>query len=100
VSWWSDVVGFLDLQGLTGLNAAQKATAPGVPDVNPGKVLAIPAEIAAIWANLRDGKLWRSVGWLLLGIILMLLGVSWWIGPSAERMSPLDLAAGAGRRLK
>ena len=91
MSWWSDVVGFLDLQGLTGLNAADKTTAPGVPQVNPGKVLAIPTEIAAIWSNLRDYKMWASLGWLFLGVVLMLLGAGWFIKGHVPPVPPVPL---------
>jgi hypothetical protein len=31
---------------------------------------------------LTDGKLWRSVGWLLLGVVLIFLGVRLWYGSS------------------
>jgi len=37
--------------------------------------------IEGIWAGLTDGKLWRSLGWLLLGVVLILFGLSAWIGP-------------------
>ena len=88
--WVSQVIGFLDLQNLTGLNASQSVTSPGVPQVNPGKVLAIPTEIAGMWANLRDGKLWRSLGWLLLGIILILMGAWLMVGRPVQRaLGPL-----------
>ena len=49
--------------------------------------------IEGIWTELTNGKMWRSLGWLLLGIVLMLLAVGWWIGPSAARRSPLGVAA-------
>ncbi len=51
------------------------------------------------FTGLTDGKIWRSLGWIVLGIALMLAGVLWWIGPSAARRSPAGIAAGAGRRL-
>ncbi len=51
------------------------------------------------FTGLTDGKMWRSLGWIVLGIALMLAGVLWWIGPSAARRSPAGIAAGAGRRL-
>lgn len=31
-----------------------------------------------IWAALSDYRMWRSVGWLLLGIVLMILGFVVW----------------------
>jgi hypothetical protein len=49
--------------------------------------------VEGVWATVSDYKMWRSLGWLTLGIVLMLLAVGWWIGPSAARRSPLGLAA-------
>ena len=37
----------------------------------------------SLWASgraLTDGKFWRSLGWLLLGVLLMILGAVAWIG--------------------
>jgi hypothetical protein len=98
MSGWSDVIkgitGFLDLQGLTGMNAAQN------PTVIPATAnLPVVGTLEGIWNDVTDGKMWRSLGWLLLGVVLMLAGVLWWIGPSASRAGPGELAAGAGRRL-
>ena len=45
------------------------------------------------WAGLTDGKLWRSLGWIILGIILMLFGVAIWV---TGQKNPLSIAA-AGR---
>jgi hypothetical protein len=50
----------------------------------------------AIWSDVADGRMWRSVGWIILGIVLMLLGVAWWIGPSASRANPAGVI---GRQL-
>jgi hypothetical protein len=49
--------------------------------------------VEGVWATVTDYKMWRSLGWLILGIALMLMGVAFWIGPSAARRSPLGLAA-------
>lgn len=48
--------------------------------------------IGDIGRALTDGKMWRSLGWLLLGILLMFIGIALWIGPSAARRSPLGIA--------
>ena len=74
MSFWSDLVA--GIEGATGITGAIHLA-------------------EGIWASLTDGKLWRSLGWLLLGVVLMLLGVLWWIGPSAARRSPAGIAAGA-----
>ena len=33
-----------------------------------------------------DGTMWRSLGWLLLGIVLMLFGLKLWIGGSMREV--------------
>jgi hypothetical protein len=40
-----------------------------------------------IWAQLRDGKMWRSLGWLVLGILLIFLGAATWIGMQKNPLS-------------
>jgi hypothetical protein len=89
MSWWSD------------LTDALLAVSPG-GTLTPGGQAAIGGAvqgsgvlggILGIWANLRDYKMWRSLGWLLLGIVLMLLGAAWWLGPSAARAAPTSVVA-------
>ena len=94
MSWWSDLV--LAVQSAAGgesdvlsTSGPATATVPSVPGLSG---LTTVAE--GIWAGVTDGKLWRSLGWLLLGIALMLAGVAWWIGPSAARRSPAGVIAG------
>jgi hypothetical protein len=71
--------------------AQSAANATGLPQA----ASSVEAEMASIWGKLSDGKMWRSLGWLLLGILLMLAGVALWIGPSAARRSPLGIATRA-----
>jgi hypothetical protein len=97
VSWWSDVV--LAIESAAGGESAALQTAAANPQNYSAPNLSIPGlsglvtVIEGIWAGLTDGKMWRSLGWIILGIVLMLLGVGWWIGPSAARRSPVGLAA-------
>lgn len=68
---------------------------PTAPGVNPSPTAvfsSIQNALSAFYDKLTDGKMWRSLGWLLLGVALMLLGVVLWIGPSAMRRSPLGIA--------
>ena len=44
------------------------------------------------WAGLTDGKLWRSLGWIILGIILMIFGVAIWV---TGQKNPVSIAARA-----
>ena len=74
MSWWSDLV--LAVESAQGgesnvINTAGPATASV-----PAPLSGITTVIEGIWAGLTDGKLWRSLGWLLLGVILILMG-SW-----------------------
>ena len=57
-------------------------SAPGV-----GILTAIEGFIA----ELGDWKLWRSLGWLLLGIVLMLLGAGWFIKGKIGPVPPVPL---------
>ena len=96
-SWWSDVISWAWHQPTIGQEAGIQpgSTAPATAASNAvGGVNGLGQAVTAAWTNLRDYKMWRSLGWLLLGIVLMFLGVAWWIGPSAARASPL----GAARR--
>lgn len=34
--------------------------------------------VKVIWANVSDYRMWRSLGWLLLGIMLMITGFVVW----------------------
>jgi hypothetical protein len=85
-----------------GLGAVGKVSGPGLgalvqeaptPPSIPDPLAGIAGALAAFFGALTDGKLWRSLGWVLLGILLMLLGVVLWIGPFAARRSPIGLAA-------
>lgn len=37
-----------------------------------------------IWAGLTDGKMWRSLGWLLLGTVLIIVGAAMWTAGSGK----------------
>lgn len=93
MSFWSDVVDTIT-QMVAGNAAGVSAPAgPAVAAATSAPGLGMLTAVEGIWAELTDGKLWRSLGWLVLGIVLMLLGVAWWIGPSGARRSPVGLAA-------
>ncbi len=88
MSFWSDLLQVISSAGgnEAGVVAPSSTVGSDVVTSTPwGKFLTL-AE--GIWAAIADGKLWRSVGWLLLGLLLMLLGVSWWLGPSAAMGTP------------
>ena len=44
----------------------------------PGDVSKGAALFATAWTTVTDYRLWRSVGWLLLGILVTILGLMIW----------------------
>lgn len=102
MSWFGDaynfIIGSADAAFLPGNTiSGQNQAATGAAGVQTGinDVGDTGQVIGAVWGDLSNGKLWRSLGWLLLGIVLMFVGVALWIGPSAARRSPLEFATGA-----
>jgi uncharacterized membrane protein YccF (DUF307 family) len=75
------------------------APAPGagqqVTGVNFGSV---QDALTAFYRTVTDGKLWRSLGWLLLGVVLLFTGIGLLIGPAAARRSPMGVAADFARK--
>jgi len=99
MSFWSDVV--KDVSGFIlagqGDQAAQVQAAGQAAGAAGAVTSAWGGAITAaegIWTELTDVRMWRSLGWLVLGIVLMLLGVLWWIGPAGARRSPAAVARG------
>jgi len=90
MSWWSDLV---DIVSGTLGGEANITNPQGSIVQDASGWLGFINVIEGIWAGITDGKFWRSLGWLLLGITLMLLGVLWWIGPSAARSNPAGVVA-------
>jgi hypothetical protein len=71
MSWWSDLVEAVT--SAAGGEQQAELVQAGAPNVQtPWTSVLTVTE--GIWAGLTDGKLWRSVGWLLLGVLLMVLG--------------------------
>jgi hypothetical protein len=49
--------------------------------------------IAAIWDDVTDAAMWESVGWLLLGAVLMAIGLMLWLRiPQAAAGAAADAA--------
>lgn len=77
----------------TAQNPAQQSPNPVNDAVNAAQsstsgIGGLIAEIAKVWADVTNWKVWRSIGWLALGIVLILTAVSWWIGPKAAKFVP------------
>ncbi len=87
MSWWNDVIDWAWHQPTIGqeIGIQPGSTAPATAVTNAAGGA---AGLAAIWTNLRDYKMWRSLGWLFLGVLLMLLGALSW----AAGKSPVNVA--------
>ncbi len=44
--------------------------------------------ITAFFTTITDGKMWRSFGWIILGILIMVFGINLWLH------NPIGRAAG------
>ena len=85
MSWWDDVWGTLFTTDGAGQKAAKDfAKKHGLPDpVGPesGAISNLNDAVSMtklVWLNVSDFRMWRSLGWLLLGIILMIIGFVVW----------------------
>ena len=55
----------------------------------------ITSVLSAFYTNLTDGKMWRSVGWLALGIVFLVTGLYLWMKNSGmmPKINAGDVAA-------
>lgn len=79
-SWWDDLWGAVtdlrhDTAKVTPLPGADALTGPGGA---MGSLTDAVSFSKAVWLNVSDFRMWRSLGWLLLGIVLMILGFVVW----------------------
>jgi hypothetical protein len=88
MSFWSDLVKdiSLGLQGAAG-GSAGVVTTTGPAEATTPQQLASEAPgigvIEGIWTQLKDGRMWRSLGWLLLAVLMIILGAIALAGPGA-----------------
>lgn len=84
--WWNNIGGGGIKKGFEkGEKAGEKAggkvdKATGTPDL-PGAMSALSDTLSfskAVWLNVSDYRMWRSLGWLLLGLVLMVIGFLVW----------------------
>lgn len=84
MSWWDDFWGSVtDLRHDT----AKVTPLPGSDD-GPGSIGGVGGAMSSIndavsltkamWLNVSDYRMWRSLGWLILGILMMILGFVVW----------------------
>jgi len=53
--------------------------------------------LSSFYDQITNVKMWRSLGWLLLGILLIISGLIMWLGPVAFKASPIGRIATLGR---
>lgn len=71
-SWWDTIWG--SLPGVGPITEAEKKLLGGaMPDI--GDTISFSK---AVWLNISDFRMWRSLGWLVLGILLMIIGFVVW----------------------
>ena len=95
-SWWEDWWGSVTEGWESGKKAGEKAgdkinEATGLPDAS-GAMSAITDSVnlsKAVWLNVSDYRMWRSLGWLLLGILLMIIGFMVWNRKALESAAKL-----------
>lgn len=84
-NWWSDWWGDVEKNFESGKKAGEKVgdkinNAAGTPDVS-GAMSSLSDTLSfskAVWLNVSDYRMWRSLGWIVLGILMMIIGFVVW----------------------
>jgi hypothetical protein len=82
MSFWGDLVNTIEqaiIANPAGVSNPSPAAGTGVSAVKDASTGQLTAFLGA-WAMLTDGKFWRSLGWLLLGVVMMLMAARLWVG--------------------
>jgi uncharacterized BrkB/YihY/UPF0761 family membrane protein len=68
-----------DVQQATGVKAATPqsnvAAAASAAEAAPSAFTSVQNALSGMYDVLTNGKMWRSLAWLLLGVMLMLVGI-------------------------
>jgi hypothetical protein len=101
----TDLIGALtnsnsQVSGVTGIKGAQTpqsnvTNAAGAAAAIPNAYSSVQNALSGFYDVLTNGKMWRSLGWTLLGVVLLFIAILLLIGPSAERAAPLAAAKAA-----
>lgn len=83
MSIWGDIAGLLGFN--SGSSTAQAEAALG----GGGGLAAIGASLTAFFADVTSVAMWRSLGWIAAGFILLVLGVALWIRKPLESLASL-----------
>jgi hypothetical protein len=70
---------------------AKKEQAGSLPNLNP--LSGIEGLFSGFFQVLTDGKMWRSLGWIVLGLVLLFMGVSLWLKLPQKAFSMGEKAA-------
>lgn len=62
-----------EFQQITGGGQAPAAAGAGI------NFSSIEHALTAFYDVLTNGKMWRSLGWLVLGVVLIVAGLGWWL---------------------
>lgn len=97
-NWWSDWWGSVEGGFESGKEAGEKTgdkinEVTGLPD-SSGAISALSDTLSfskAVWLNISDYRMWRSLGWLLLGILLMIVGFVVWNRKAIGAMTPVPI---------
>lgn len=82
--------------------AEANAAIPGIQAASPAPgaiAQAAPAfssvqnALSAFYDQVTNGKMWRSLGWLLGGVLLIIFGLALWLTPAALKATPVGRAA-------
>lgn len=76
-----------EVQQITGGGQGPAANGAGI------NFSSVQNALTAFYRAVTNGKMWRSLGWLLLGLVLIIMGAALWIKGS---VSPQDAIALAG----
>lgn len=63
------------------------AVGGGIPGIS--QLSDVARVLAAFYQALTNGKMWRSLGWILLGLALFLSGLFLWLGKDLPPVMPL-----------
>lgn len=95
-NWWEDWWGSITGGFSSGEKAGEKVggainDATGLPD-SSGAISALtdPLSFAkAVWLNVSDFRMWRSLGWVIIGFALMVIGFVIWNRKAIASAAPL-----------
>lgn len=76
-----------DAHPATGPLSAVHSAASGADQVvksGTSGLAAIGGSLAGLGAAITDGKMWRSLGWLVFGVLMLLFGVFLWVRKELE----------------